>query len=272
MCTFTMMASGSSAKHRKRRLYLVGLILLTLLGILAAPLHAGDPRPPFAPGEKLTFRLKWTIFTAGEAVLEVLPNETIDGQKARHFVLRAKSNAFIDTFYKVRERIDAYTDLDLNHSLLYKKKQIEGKANRDVVVTFDWHNFKAQFIMFGDKYPPVTIAPGTFDPLSVFYYARLLDWEVNREIRCPITDGEKFVIGRANILKRETIKVAGQTYDTFLIVPDLQHIGGIFEKSKDAKIQLWVTADHRRIPVKIKSKVAVGSFVGELISTTGSLP
>jgi len=32
---------------------------------------------------------------------------------------------------------------------------------------------------------------------------------------------------------------------------------------------LWVTADKRRIPVKIKSKVVVGSFVGELVSATG---
>jgi hypothetical protein len=31
-------------------------------------------------------------------------------------------------------------------------------------------------------------------------------------------------------------------------------------------MKLWITADKRRIPVKIKSKVIVGSFVGELIS------
>ncbi len=95
---------------------------------------------------------------------------------------------------------------------------------------------------------------------------------LDREIRCPITDGEKFVIGRARIIKRETIKIDGKPYDTFLIEPDLQHIGGVFEKSKDAKIKLWVTADHRHIPVKIKSKVVVGSFVGELISDIAPSP
>ena len=258
--------SKRTAKHPNSLKYHLMLILLAAFSVTAGRVWADTPQPPFEPGEKLTFRLKWTVFTAGEAVLEVLPNTIIDDQEVRHFVLRAKSNAFIDTFYKVRERIDAYTDLAMTRSVLYKKKQIEGKANRDVVVTFDWENFKAQFIMFGDKYPPVSIAPGTFDPFSVFYYSRLLDWEVNREIRCPITDGEKFVIGRARIIKRETIKVAGRSYDTFLVEPDLQHIGGVFEKSKDAKIKLWVTADHRRIPVKIKSKVVVGSFVGELIS------
>jgi len=258
--------SGRFSGHCRKTKHLLGLLFLAVIWFQAALLQADSPQPPFGPGEKLTFRLRWTIFNAGEAVLEVLPNETIDGREARHFVMRAKSNAFIDSFYKVRERIDAYTDIDITRSILYKKKQIEGKANRDVVVTFDWKNFKAQYIMFGDKSPPITIAPGTFDPLAVFYYSRLLDWDVNREIRCPITDGEKFVIGRARIVKRETIKVSEKSYDTFLIEPDLQHIGGVFEKSKDAKIKLWVTADDRRIPVKIKSKVVVGSFVGELIS------
>ncbi|NNK85754.1 MAG: DUF3108 domain-containing protein, partial [Desulfobacterales bacterium] len=37
----------------------------------------------------------------------------------------------------------------------------------------------------------------------------------------------------------------------------------------NATIKIWVTADKRKIPVKIKSKVVVGSFVGELIATEG---
>jgi hypothetical protein len=43
----------------------------------------------------------------------------------------------------------------------------------------------------------------------------------------------------------------------------------VFEKSKDARIQLWVTADRRHIPVKIKSRVVVGTFVGELVTAEG---
>ena len=46
----------------------------------------------------------------------------------------------------------------------------------------------------------------------------------------------------------------------------MEHIGGVFKKSKGAKLQIWVTSDERRIPVKIKSKVSVGSFVAELVS------
>ena len=42
----------------------------------------------------------------------------------------------------------------------------------------------------------------------------------------------------------------------------------VFKKSKKAKIQIWLTADDRRIPVRIKSKVVVGSFVADLVEKT----
>ena len=102
------------------------IAVITLFGS-GSNVNAGEKDFPFYPGEKLTFLLKWTIIPAGESVLEVLPMETIDGVKAYHFLLTAKSNAFIDTLYKVRDRIDAYANTEMTHSMLYKKKQHEGK-------------------------------------------------------------------------------------------------------------------------------------------------
>jgi len=244
------------------------IAVIATLG-LSPCVKAGEKDFPFYPGEKLTYLLKWTIIPAGESVLEVLPMETIDGVKAHHFLLTVKSNAFIDTFYKVRDRIDAYANTEMTHSLLYKKKQREGRTHRDIVVTFDWQDNKAQYTNFKDKRPPVDIMPGSFDTLSAFYFVRLFDFQEKSKIERPVTDGKKCVIGKLSVIKRETLKLKSGTYDTYLIEPELKHIGGVFEKSKNAKIQLWVTADKRKIPVKIKSRVVVGSFSGELISATG---
>jgi hypothetical protein len=55
------------------------------------------------------------------------------------------------------------------------------------------------------------------------------------------------------------------SFDTWLIEPDIKDVGGVFEKSKNAKIQIWITNDERRIPVLLRSKVIVGSFYAELI-------
>jgi hypothetical protein len=220
---------------------------------------------PFEPGEKLTFEVRWAFIPAAEAVLEILPLETFNGKKAYHFVMTTRTNAFADVFYKVRDRFDGYADEKMDHSVLYKKKG-SGKKQRDITVTFDWEKRQAQYVSLDEVRKPIPILPGSFDPLSVFYAFRLTPLKEGLELQVPVADGRKCVMGKARVIRRETIKVRGVSYDTFFVEPDLEHVGGVFEKSPKAKVQIWVTADANQIPVKLKSKVVVGSFVAELVS------
>jgi hypothetical protein len=257
--------------HRMKLPHFFFFLWVTLAGI-PEPGLAEERLMPFSAGERLTFELKWGLIPAGEAVLEVLPIETMNGVPVYHFVLTASSNAFLDMFYKVRDRIDSYTDIHMTHSLLYKKKQNEGNTHRDIVVHFDWEKGEANYTNYDRPKPPVQLLAGSFDPLAIFYRARLLDMKINASLEHPVSDGRKSVMGQARITKREVLSINGKTYDTYLIEPDLKDIGGVFQKSRDGKIEVWVTADERRIPVKIKSKVVVGSFVGELSSAVLTSP
>ncbi|MBW2193492.1 MAG: DUF3108 domain-containing protein, partial [Deltaproteobacteria bacterium] len=95
--------------HHDKRPAAWSLLILLSTAIIAVccvtkGVMAAEKPIPFSPGEKLTFQLKWGFIPAGEAVLEVLPMETIDGKPVYHFVATAKSNAFIDVFYTVRDR------------------------------------------------------------------------------------------------------------------------------------------------------------------------
>ena len=258
--------------HSNTIVLLRAATIITAIGtifILSTNTEAVEKEFPFYSGEKLTFQLKWTFVPAGEGILEILPKETINGVKTYHFVLTAKSNSFVDLFYKVRDRIDAYADIEMTHTILYKQRQHEGKTQRDVVVSFNWNQNKAQYSNMKNVREPIDVLEGSFDPLSAFYYMRLFDLKEKLTIERPVTDGKKCIIGKASVMKRETLELAIGTFDTFLIEPEIEHVDGVFEKSKNAKIQVWVTADKRRMPVKIKSKVVVGSFIGELISATG---
>jgi hypothetical protein len=93
--------------------------------VTAAEMHL-----PFQPGEKMHFVLKYGAIPAGHATLEVHDMDKIQGVEAYHFVMTARSNAFVDIFFKVRDRIDSYADAGMNHSLYYKKDQKEGKTRR----------------------------------------------------------------------------------------------------------------------------------------------
>lgn len=221
---------------------------------------------PFKPGEKLTFELKWSFIKAGEAVMEVHPIATLNGSEVYHFVLTAETVPALDLIYKVRDRIDAYTDIDISKSVLYRKQQQEGRSIRDITLTFDWDKKQVQYVNFTEVLKPIAIMDGCFDPLSAFYYIRKLEIKENAVIERPITDGKKNVVGHVSVVRREQIVIGKQTYDTYLIEPELRGVGGVFEKSRNAKIQVWITADERKIPVRVKSKVAVGSFIAELLS------
>ncbi len=246
----------------------LALLAVIITFFCVGALQAGDISLPFSPGEKLTFQVRWSFIPAGEAVLEVLPVETIAGVRAYHFVMTARTYPFIDVFYKVRDRIDSYADTQMTHALLYKKRN-RGRRIRDVVVTFDWEKKEAQYSNRGERALPISLLPGSFDPLSVFYAFRCHELTENSQIQASVTDGKKCVVGDATVISRETITVASATYDTYLVEPDLKHIGGVFQKSPRAKLKIWVTADSKRMPVKVKSKVVVGSFVAELIAPEG---
>lgn len=239
-------------------------LILVLMGIFGF-YHEGMAAEniPFRPGEKLYFRVYWTGIQAGEAMLEVMPMEQYNDAPAYHFLMVAKTFPFVDMFYKVRDRIESYTDVNMSHALLYKEKK-EGKSKKDVYITYDWEKLLVQYSEDGEKRDPVALLPGAFDPLSVFYFFRMHELMDNLEFVTPVSDGKKCVEGKAKIVKKGNVKVAGTVYETFLVEPDLKDIGGVFQKSPGAKLQIWVTADARRIPVLIKSKVSVGHFSVEL--------
>jgi hypothetical protein len=255
-------------------------LFLLLLGIFLA--HPSPPsfgagtdaagkNIPFAPGEKLTFQVTWISIPAGEAVLEILPYETVNGVKSFHFIMTARTYEVVDHFYKVRDRMDSYTDEKMTRSLHYEQRQ-DGKRKKAVTVDFDWEKKEAQYSNFGEKIQPISLMPGSFDPLSIFYAFRLLPLKEGAEIQAAVTDGKKCVVGRARVIRRETIRMRGVAYDTFLVEPNLEHIGGVFDKGKNARVHMWVTADKACIPVRVKSQLRLGSFVAELISVEGERP
>lgn len=246
------------------------IIVLVLIGTFAGRMKSfAQQQMPFAPGEKLMFDLKWGIIPAGTALLEVLPVETLDGIPVYHFVLTARTNSFVDIFYKVRDRIEGYANLDMTHSVLYTARQQEGDYEYDIVVTFDWQKHEAQYVNFGKEKAPIAIQPGTFDPLSILYAVRCMDIAGNSRLEGLVTDGKGYVSGEVKVLKQETLTLPAGTYTTYKLEPDTKGIGGVFKKSKNAKIYLWVTDDEYYMPVKLQSKVVIGSFTGELVSIEG---
>jgi len=240
--------------------HLCAFVLVCLL----LPLGLARAELPFGPGEKISYDISWTFVRAGSATLEVLPNGSIEGKKALHIRALAKSTPFIDTFYKVRDSIESWVDLGVNRAYLYKKDQSEGDYVRNYLIRFDMNGSVAYRYSKGTLKNAVIIPQGCFDPLSMLFFFRTKPLSVGYEFAAPVTDGEKAVVGRARVLRRETVTTPAGTFDTFLVEPEVKEIGGVFRKSPNATLHVWITADARRIPVRVQSKVVVGHFTMEM--------
>lgn len=251
---------------QKRRHFIAGLASLPAMAHLArADGTAPEAKPAFEVGEKLTYSLGWQFIVAGHATLEVLPDEDWEGRKARSFSMVAKTTKVADVFFKVRDSLSSLAEYDVSRSLGYAKIQREGKTKRDVTVDFNWDTLTAHYFeaLRGDQ-RTTPILENTLDPLSAFYFVRNQKIEVGTVVKGPMTDGKRCKIAKVECVGRETIKVNGVKHDALKLIPDFQDLSGVFERSEGATVEFWCTADHRHIPVLLKSKVAVGSFKAEL--------
>lgn len=254
---------------QKRRHFLAALLSIPFLGrfVWAAEKGEAQEKPAFEPGEKLSYSLGWQFIVAGHATLEVLQDEAWESRMARSFQMKAKTTKVADAVFKVRDALSSLAEYDVSRSLGYSKIQREGKTKRDITVDFDWEKLEANYFEARGGDRRVTpILENTLDPLSAFYFVRNQQIDVGTVITGPMTDGKRCKIAKIECVERKTIKVNGRKYDAFKLVPDIQDVGGVFKKSRDAKMEIWCTADHRHIPVLLKSKVIVGSFKAELES------
>ena len=256
---------GRICQSRERLIFSLMLVMLLPSSLLGGSARVTDRKIPFYPGEKLTYEGRWGIIPAGEVTLEVLPKETIQGVEAYHFAMITKTNAAVDLLYKIRERQDSYVGVDMTRSVLYKKRT-ESKHPRDVVINFYWDKLEATYTNFGKTEPPVHILPGSFDPLALFFMLRLQELTENSVIEIPITDGSTNILMKATIGKKSLIEIKGKMYKGVEVTPDMEQLENIVKKSENPQLRIWFSADEKKIPLKIHSKVGIVTFIFELAS------
>lgn len=248
---------------RKTGILLFMLVSLTLSGVTHS-LAEDAAEFPFAPGEKLRYEVYWLGIKAADATLQILPMTTFDDEPAWHFVMTAQTTPLVAAIYPVYLRIDSWTEADMTRGLRYLEFKRKRSETKNVSITFDWETNTAHTLK-NEKKRQVRLKPGAFDPLSVFYFFRTQTLRKGLELTTHVADRKRCLQGFANVRSRQTIQSGGREWDTWLVEPDLRRVQHVFEKNPDARLQIWVTADERRIPVMLKSKVAVGSFTAQLV-------
>lgn len=215
--------------------------------VLPAPARA------FGASESLKFSVQYGFIHAGSAWLEIPEVRRFQGHEVYLLLARAESNAFFSRFYKVRERIESYWDRRGLYSRRYVEDRREGKFRQQTDVVFDPVRNEAVYSDGGTFPVPARVQ----DALSAFYYFRTQALPLGGSIVFHYHASQKSQPLQVKVLGRERIKTPVGTFDCIGIEPILK-AGGIFQNS--GRLVIWVTDDERRMPVLMKSKVAIGSI------------
>lgn len=231
-----------------------------------------EPQVPWKIGERLVFQVSVGVIPAGEGVLEV--KELIDfplgdppqkAAKVYHFVATAKSNSFVDVFYKVRDKNDSWLDSEQWIAHRFEQHNQEGKYILEQRVDFDWVNkrFKNEEKVKGraPKVESGDLLIPAVDTLSSLYLTRLKPLKVGEEFSINVHSGRNYPL-LIKVLRRETVKVEAGKFDCFVVEPFLKERGIFIQKGK--KLQVWLTADERKIPVMMKAEIFIGHVSAEL--------
>jgi hypothetical protein len=208
---------------------------------------------PWRIGEYFQFSVDWSGINAGSALMQVQNYQWVDGHKAWRVVSKTESNSFVSKFYKVRDRIETAIDAESLYTRRFEKHLREGGYRQDLVVRFDQENRQALY----DDGTPLEVPARVQDVLSAFYYVRTLPLADGAVLSVPAHDNRASYDLEVKVLKREQIEVPAGKFNCVQVEPVLKS-EGIF-KSK-GRILVWLTDDAKRIPVKVTSKVPIGSI------------
>ncbi len=234
------------------------LSLVLLFVVIAMATSAAALTVP----EKLVYDLTWTGIKAVTATQEI-----IDQGDSIRIVSLARSADWISVFFPVEDRVESLLtkvsppQLGLPHD--FRMKIREGKHRRDKEIIFDHDKGKARYIdhLNGEKVE-LEIGKNTYDTYSSFYYVRTLPLEVGKSVFVSILDNKQLWNVEIQVLKKEKLDTILGEVNTILIKPLIKS-EGIFQKK--GEIYIWLTDDARRIPVKMKTKVTIGSVTATLV-------
>ncbi len=210
---------------------------------------------PFGVGENLEYSIKWGKFTAGKATVSIDDQMNYQGHDVFRILVKGISSPAVSLFYYAKQEMESLIDADGLFTRRYFSKIKENGKLRERLYEFDQENNRATY-----KSKNYYIPYGIHDEVSAVFYMRTLDLQVGQPIDVNIFAKRRTSVVTCHVIRRETIKVPAGKFDTILVEPILDFDGVM----KKGKMQVWFTADERRIPVQVKSKMTIGSVVVRL--------
>ena len=251
-----------------KHIFLTLYFLLLLISMQASEL-------PFQAKEELKFDIHYkyglVMLKAGAANFNIMES-SYNNINSYHTILDFKTTSFFDKIYKMRDTLSSHITENL-HPLYHTRVINEGGYHFREELFFN--NFSKEYSEVRVKRESKQILKFDtiltshnfgYDILSIIQYIRSFDYS---QMKSPVENISTF-FGRENV--KITIRCEGQSiveksetlkYKTYKIALDFTD--KVFNESKSA-IEIWMSDDENRVPIKIRAKLRIGMAEVYLVS------
>jgi hypothetical protein len=218
----------------------------------------------FAVGERLVYDVGYSFITAGEAVFSIPEVQMVNGRECFQILFKVASSPALSFLYKVDDRYETIVDKKGIFPWRFTQRIREGKYANDFSAEFDQAHGTAK-----TNDGMYSVPAYVHDAVSAMFYIRTLDYSKSRP-------GEKVFLKNfykdstyqlaVKFLGYQQVEVDAGTFNCIIVEP-LMEEGGLFKS--EGRIIIWMTNDERKIPVKVNTKVVIGSIDSELREYSG---
>ena len=209
--------------------------------------------------EKLTYLISMFGLPVGSAELEA-KNENGEIR----ITMRTKSNIAISSVFPVDNVVET-RHID-GQFIITNIRQQEGSFKNDEEFSINLRKKRVTCLnhITGRSLSVTVPNDEVLDTVSGIYYLRNRQLQVGKNEILHIFDSETYADVPVEILRREKMRLPNfKEIDTVVVRP-LQMTAGIFRRTGD--VQIWLTDDEFKVPVKIVTTIALGTVTAELVS------
>jgi len=244
------------------KFFIYSIFIITFFFYQDTHLYAQHSASPYLSGESLKYLMHYGWIDGGEASLS-LKKERLNSKDVYHAKAVGKTIGIAHTIYHV---IDIYESwFDINTGLPYKSLMdiTEGKYVRYNEVRYN----QATKTLISKKSGTKTVKTQVFDILASFYHLRksLNNMYVGKTVTIHTYFHDEPWDMVVRYKGTEKIKTKFGEISCMKFKPVVEK--GTF-KDEDA-LDIWISNDKNRVPIRISMKLFVGSFKTDLIEYSG---
>lgn len=243
------------------------VIAFAAVSVYSQPSSSGSSkRLPFAVGESLTYDGKISKVISvpfGDIKLEVA-KATNEGTLELKFDARSRGS-LIKLFYTFIQEIDTIADAGDLRAISSRKNDVQKKRIRKSVTAFDYKNRMVTWVETNPEEPinpPRTIASDlegpTYDIVTALYFVRTLPMSVGYSTSVNVSDSGLVYKIPLLVAARERQKTIFGDVWCWRVEPQVFGPNRFFEQK--GKMEIWITDDARRIPVRARANAEVGKI------------